>query len=278
MEVPAHPRLTTLFGEFPDPFLERAYRLHARAADQRLMAIVTAIVLGSFFLVSLGEWYDHGTTLTGDAWNRLVIRTAAVPVCALLVFSGIRRMGAPAGDRILAAVILAGLLLAVYLQLLWPPEFVGATYVLVFIIYLKPIPLRLLAPVSLVFSAAMFWLFLAYKRPVVPDDREFILWGIVCFNLIGFLSNRHVGAQRRFAYYAGLQERAAREESERARQELRILEGLIPICSTCKKIRDDAGDWHQMEKYIAEHSEAQFTHGICETCAVEFLRGTRERA
>lgn len=278
MDPTAHPRLTPLFGQFPDERTERAYRLHARAADQRLIAIVTAIVMGSFFLISLGEWYDHGATLTGDAWNRLVIRTVAVPACALLVFWGIRHVGSRMGDLIIAAVILAGLLLAVYLQLLWPPEFVGATYVLVFIIYLKPIPLPILAPVSLVFSTALFWLFLTYKQPVVPEDREFILWGIVCFNLLGFLSNRHIGAQRRFAYYAGVQERAAREESDRARQELRILKGLIPICSTCKKIRDDAGDWHQMEKYIAEHSEAEFTHGICETCAVEFLRGAVERS
>jgi hypothetical protein len=44
------------------------------------------------------------------------------------------------------------------------------------------------------------------------------------------------------------------------------LEGIIPICMYCKKIRDDANSWQQLENYITEHSEAQFSHGICPEC------------
>ena len=47
------------------------------------------------------------------------------------------------------------------------------------------------------------------------------------------------------------------------------LSGLIPICANCKKIRDDKGYWNQLESYIEKHSEAQFSHGICEECAEE---------
>jgi PAS domain S-box-containing protein len=49
--------------------------------------------------------------------------------------------------------------------------------------------------------------------------------------------------------------------------EVKILRGLIPICSVCKKIRDDKGYWNQIESYIRDHSEAQFSHGICPPCA-----------
>jgi PAS domain S-box-containing protein len=49
--------------------------------------------------------------------------------------------------------------------------------------------------------------------------------------------------------------------------EIKKLSGLLPICSSCKKIRDDAGYWNQIESYIALHSEARFTHGICPECA-----------
>jgi hypothetical protein len=45
------------------------------------------------------------------------------------------------------------------------------------------------------------------------------------------------------------------------------LSGLIPICSSCKKIRDDEGCWNKIESYIEKHSEAEFTHGICPECA-----------
>jgi PAS domain S-box-containing protein len=54
-----------------------------------------------------------------------------------------------------------------------------------------------------------------------------------------------------------------------ALNEAKILSGLIPICSCCKSIRDDQGDWHQMEAYITDHSEAVFSHGICPGCFKE---------
>ena len=56
-------------------------------------------------------------------------------------------------------------------------------------------------------------------------------------------------------------------ELEAALQEVKQLSGLIPICASCKKIRDDEGSWNQLEQYICEHSNAEFSHGICPTCA-----------
>jgi CheY-like chemotaxis protein len=51
--------------------------------------------------------------------------------------------------------------------------------------------------------------------------------------------------------------------------EIRILRGLLPMCSKCKKIRDDEGFWNQVDSYIEEHSQATFTHGICPECLVK---------
>jgi phosphoserine phosphatase RsbU/P len=47
---------------------------------------------------------------------------------------------------------------------------------------------------------------------------------------------------------------------------IKTLEGILPICCICKKIRDDKGYWEQIEAYISDHSEAQFSHGICPEC------------
>ncbi|BBO78715.1 hypothetical protein DSCW_61320 [Desulfosarcina widdelii] len=55
-------------------------------------------------------------------------------------------------------------------------------------------------------------------------------------------------------------------ELEKAMIEIKELRGLIPICSVCKKIRDDEDSWHQIEAYIESHSHAEFTHGICPEC------------
>ncbi|MDQ3168746.1 MAG: hypothetical protein M3Q55_01255 [Acidobacteriota bacterium] len=54
-------------------------------------------------------------------------------------------------------------------------------------------------------------------------------------------------------------------------QEVAMLEGLLPICSYCKKIRDDDGDWQMLEKYIQDRTAATFTHGVCESCLNEQL-------
>jgi YesN/AraC family two-component response regulator len=56
-------------------------------------------------------------------------------------------------------------------------------------------------------------------------------------------------------------------ELREAIEKIRTLKGLIPICASCKKIRDDQGYWNQVEVYISEHSEAEFSHGICPDCA-----------
>ena len=57
------------------------------------------------------------------------------------------------------------------------------------------------------------------------------------------------------------------QELQNALSEVKTLQGLIPICTTCKKIRDDKGYWNQIESYIEDHSDAEFTHGICPDCA-----------
>ena len=55
-------------------------------------------------------------------------------------------------------------------------------------------------------------------------------------------------------------------ELRQALSEVKALSGLLPICASCKKIRDDKGYWSQIESYISDHSEAQFSHGICPDC------------
>jgi HAMP domain-containing protein len=59
-------------------------------------------------------------------------------------------------------------------------------------------------------------------------------------------------------------------ELKLALSDIKTLSGLLPICSHCKKIRDDKGYWTQIESYIHEHSEAEFSHGICQECAKKY--------
>lgn len=54
---------------------------------------------------------------------------------------------------------------------------------------------------------------------------------------------------------------------QKALENVKTLSGLVPICAQCKKIRDDKGFWNQLEAFIQEHSNAEFSHSICPDCA-----------
>ncbi len=66
-------------------------------------------------------------------------------------------------------------------------------------------------------------------------------------------------------------------ELSSALSEVRTLQGLIPICAYCKKIRDDQGFWEQMEHYISHHSGAQFSHGICPDCRDQYFPSSQSK-
>ncbi|HWQ10907.1 MAG TPA: PAS domain-containing protein, partial [Holophaga sp.] len=77
--------------------------------------------------------------------------------------------------------------------------------------------------------------------------------------------------------------RVAQSQKEETIRQLRealervhALEGIIPICSYCKKIRNDQQYWLQVEQYISERTQARFSHGICPECRDRFFPGTRE--
>lgn len=62
---------------------------------------------------------------------------------------------------------------------------------------------------------------------------------------------------------------------QQALAQVKKLSGMLPICSSCKKIRNDEGYWEQIEAYIRDHSEAEFSHGLCPECAERLYPGLK---
>lgn len=75
-------------------------------------------------------------------------------------------------------------------------------------------------------------------------------------------------AGARFVYFLtfALLLSGTREKLQASRREAKQLSSLLPICAECKKIRDDRGQWHEVEAYIRDHSDTSFSHGICPEC------------
>lgn len=107
----------------------------------------------------------------------------------------------------------------------------------------------------IIFMANLDALIDAIIHPDIPyvDQEHLIVGGVTCLVttfLFGMLS-----------IYVG--------SLKRAMKEIKTLEGLLPICSACHKIRTPDNNWHHLEKYISERTEARFTHGLCPDCAKE---------
>jgi hypothetical protein len=108
-----------------------------------------------------------------------------------------------------------------------------------------------------------------------PEDQ--ILFGVYVVSLLAivlFTATRKQALETiQQLNQALLQENTRRREREEelsaALARIKTLSGLLPICSICKRIRDDKGYWHLVEEYMRQHSEAQFSHGICPKCLDE---------
>ncbi|HPS58882.1 MAG TPA: PAS domain-containing protein [Spirochaetota bacterium] len=73
--------------------------------------------------------------------------------------------------------------------------------------------------------------------------------------------------------FAEQQIRIQRDELEQVLHELKVLHGILPICANCKKIRNDKGGWDHVEVYMRDHTDAEFSHGLCPECAEKLYPG-----
>lgn len=125
------------------------------------------------------------------------------------------------------------------------------------------------------------WITVRYELGVAPE--EIAKWAAIAalpvalFILCVLVYNRRLRKEI-------IRRRQAEQEREKVIQDLqnallnvKQLKGLLPICSSCKKIRDDQGYWQQVEEYVTQHSEAEFSHGICPQCMEKLYPETYER-
>jgi PAS domain-containing protein len=97
---------------------------------------------------------------------------------------------------------------------------------------------------------------IATYTPDIVDGKTIGFWAHVAD--VTILREREVALER------------ALVERDEALAEVRTLRGLLPICSSCKAIRDNEGEWHALEEYVSERSDAKFSHGICPACVTKF--------
>jgi hypothetical protein len=134
------------------------------------------------------------------------------------------------------------------------------------IIILIAVVVLLLAVIFDLFDRFVFW----YVQQEEPEELEEIIVVILvlsfAFAIFSWRRWRDLMLESKKRKETEELLREERDMLQKALAEIKTLRGIVPICSSCKKIRNDKGYWQQVEVYVSANSEAEFSHGICPDC------------
>jgi hypothetical protein len=257
------------YGAFATPELEEAYRNSQAKDDQRRarLVLVLALILVPFFatldVVFLGLTFHSSI---------IVAVRAVILSISVLLWLWLRQPRAPGEiDRVLLAWEIMASVAIVY-QACAPPASYTSHAVLnvlyVILMYaIVPLPPRWLFICPLLVTLGV--LFLGNWVNPWPDTATLVVTSaaLVVANIVGLEMSRELHCSKRRQFLALLHETESRQTLQLALVQIKTLHGILPICTHCKRIWNDAGFWQQMELYVREHTHAEFSHGLCPTCA-----------
>ncbi|MBN2441788.1 MAG: DUF3365 domain-containing protein [Spirochaetales bacterium] len=100
----------------------------------------------------------------------------------------------------------------------------------------------------------------------IMGTGSYFVWQLIVYILLWIIGIFGIIFTYRLAQKEYKQRSELIQELQHTIKEVKTLKGFIPICASCKKVRNDAGYWNQIEQYIEEHSDIEFSHGICPDC------------
>jgi len=255
----------------PDPEFEVRCRTYYLAQDRGVY--YTGMVLLTMPIL-LFAYSDFLLFQTGPMFRILgTVRLIFLAVSVVTVLAIPRIASFRAADSLLVAWCLLLCAVVIFINSTRPPDYIQHSVLDVLILmtlyflFPLPSPLHALAPIA--FSLGNLIMTYAIKTPVSPLETYVLVITYSLGNALGLYTARRMHRYRRGHFLALDQEQALRVELEDALLNLKTLQGMLPICAHCKKVRDDQGYWTQIEQYVRTHSEAEFTHGIFPECIKE---------
>jgi len=256
------------WGRFISADVERSFRLEGLRGERRSLYLVATAASAAFLVFALNDfWLVTGTPAV--RLSLLLGRAVIVGLCAAVMLYAWRSREPIDGPlTVLAAVIVFSEILIATTR---PAGFIGHVALELFAVLglylLVPIPFAHQAGLALAGTAGHLVVLLGFKHGVSAPTLLSLTFGFAVANLLGAAFSWHSNVSRRRAFAFGQRERELRRQLERAGAEVAALRQLLPICSSCKKVRDPAGSWHELDRYLAEQELARFTHGVCQACA-----------
>lgn len=256
------------WGRFRSPDLESQYRQQQAPYDRfQSKAYVIMIVLASMALI-LADYRLFG-------FSQLFWRLIAVRIgFALISLSTIVVVWRERIYQHLHRTVLVWSLLLVVVNIsiasTRPPNYLIQAILNILTVLtcyvILPLPLTLQAIPGILMSLGNIALIAWLNTPADKLTGAAIIVTFVVVNFLGIATARQIHYWKRQQFVALLRQMDLRASLEQALAEIKTLRGILPICSHCKRVRDDSGYWQQVEVYVRDRTYAEFSHGICPTC------------
>ena len=256
------------WGRFASPDMEEKFRIEYLDEDSK-----TADFLAVIYILSIVVFVGMDLALKGVGSTFLIL---LIPRSVILLSSTalVLRLRNPISPRLFDRWLLGSFGLNLLMELCVQSTRVASETAVVGILFVWA--LTSLAPVRFSYQAGMatiaslsFMGLIVGKKPELPTLAA-ILVSLILALALGLVCSRRLHRARRQSFAAHLLERETGVLLEAALAQLKTLEGILPICSACKRIREQDGAWVGLDDYVSAHSPARFSHGMCPDCMARF--------
>ena len=258
--------------------IQKEYEIQNALLDKILLIffalILFAVTLSIFRSLNIGfNIYNFLTyfifilllILTGFR-KKLSVRFKAIFIISICIFAAV--------TGVLSSGLLAGAIFFFPITILLLSAFSKRQYIIFFIIFSTVF-------MSIISIGYIFgYLDLAVSADLLMLNPSHWIIYITCLLLFYLIAHQTISGYRRSLRNSLDETKGQRNELasknlelEEALNKLKTLNGLLPICAKCKKIRDEKGYWNQIEAYIQKHTDAVFSHGLCEQCSDDLYSG-----
>jgi hypothetical protein len=263
----------TWTGKIKDSLLEQEFRSQQQS-DERTKA---RVICGLFSVITLIFLFnDHRLWGTSQTFWLLLVNRCVMVALNISIFFYLEKPRSTKAFDICWAIWLGMVVIHVFhVDQTRPPGFIATTSIDILILFVFYLGVLIELKYQILASTLFTVLGLGFRFLDPRFGSAIMLQYTVAFvtaNLVGGLAAWFVHRMMRQQFLSFKAEENMREKLENTMNELKTLQGLLPICADCKKIREDDGEWKRLEHYISEHSDAKFTHGLCPDCVTKYSR------
>ena len=270
-------KLDYLSASFISEQTELLYRNTFLVSDRRqvIIGLLLICIPSAVFIYSDYVLFGYSAKF----YSLLSVRCAIIILVCFNVVLVLKLKSIRAKDNLVFTTIMLLACAILYINLSRPANYFqhATTDILIVFSLYWIIPNRYILQIIPAVTISLFNIYIFVFHKDNPNSLvATIFWFSYAFvNIIGLWTSRNMHIYRRRQFATQLEQVTLTEKLQLANDEIRTLQGILPLCSGCKKIRDGKGYWSQLDAYIEANTDTQFSHGMCAGC-IETLYGEQE--